>query len=283
MDAKQPARTRQTASEMRRHHNRMAQVFAQGTLQLPLGLAANAAHGKLVSNVEEILKCHRDGAPTSSALLLKYFKKPYSLVACFLMALLVVYFILTVHDHTSTGNEYQFRATAAIIEVFLVAIAYAYNARLYITESQFHYLEVNECATQAWKLLRSCDYTKSSDLNVPSLLSVHVVEVIRDGHCVKLPCSFVVEGDTVRLSYGMTVPVRIELQAMQPGNVAVQPMVFEEGDCLHPSLFPPRAWSVHEAPMWYFTVLDTPLVRQVQSILTVKRMQKKRKKILFFD
>jgi hypothetical protein len=105
---------------------------------------------------------------------------------------------------------------------------------------------------------------------VPSTLSLSVVQVIRAGVIHRLPSTFLVEGDLVRLHYGEVAPARVRLVSMD-GEPAEPGLVLERGDCLFPSLLPPRKWSVYHPPHFDFVCLTTPLCASLADTLRTVR------------
>ena len=108
---------------------------------------------------------------------------------------------------------------------------------------------------------------------MPSLLSLSVVQVIRDGVLHRLPATFLVKDDVVRLRYGELAPARIRLLPVEPkpGQPPEAAVELEAGQCLHPSLLPARPWSIYHAPTYDFVCLETPLPQKLAAMLKTQR------------
>ena len=105
------------------------------------------------------------------------------------------------------------------------------------------------------------------EANVPAALGLSVVQVLRDGHVHRLPSTFLVQGDVIRLRYGDVAPAPIQL-VVRPGETPVE---LEAGASLYPSSLPARSWSVYEAPVFEFVCLTTPVRHVLDTILHTTR------------
>ena len=105
---------------------------------------------------------------------------------------------------------------------------------------------------------------------MPAVLSLSVVQVVRDGVIHRLPVTFLVEGDLIRLHYGELAPAHIRLVPLDSERAAPA-LEFEAGQCLHPSSLPRRVWSVYHPPHFDFICLSTPLCASLATVLHTVR------------
>ena len=111
--------------------------------------------------------------------------------------------------NTPGGPEYQFRATGALVESLLLFVLFGIAVAHSTRERLLSYREVATKAQQIQHQLETCDMQRIAHGGIPYLLSLSVVEVVREGAVRIMPTNLLVKDDVIVLRVGQTIPTAV--------------------------------------------------------------------------
>ncbi|KAF9351305.1 hypothetical protein BGX26_010654 [Mortierella sp. AD094] len=168
------------------------------------GLTTDEAITKLVDIATEVLNKYNTQT-TNMQSFVKYITS-FSPIATVVATLcLLVFYIYG----TLTTTSHQYRVTATIVEVAILAAIFLWNAYINQRDLQLRGREVKDRVKGVIVELESIRLQPGQELKIPSISSVSTVRVIRSGVVRTLPSNLIVKGDLIEMVYGDVAPCKV--------------------------------------------------------------------------
>ncbi|KAJ3021631.1 hypothetical protein HKX48_008112 [Thoreauomyces humboldtii] len=237
-------------------------------------LSGDEAQRRLLAAADEVLANHRLEA--TDAVTTTMVKQ--STIVTVVAGLGLVAFFISVKIQSS---PYQWRATGALVEAFLLLLALVWNMWLQVRESRLTAMEMSMRIQSIVEPLRKYGLSRKPDLKLPtSIATVSLSRVVRDQVVLTLPFNLIVTDDIVQMAYGDTAPCKVKYVNshfdIAPGTEERE-YILEKGQLFRPTLFssPPDRTIMRRAALnegqFHFRALETPLKDTLKKALDFNR------------
>ncbi|KAG0019992.1 hypothetical protein BGZ80_004937 [Entomortierella chlamydospora] len=255
------------------------------------GLTTDEAITKLVDIATEVLNQYNTQT-TNMQSFVKYITSFPPIATVVATLCLLAFYIYG----TLTATSHQYRVTATIVDVAILASIFVWNAYINQRDLQLRGREVKDRVKGVIVELESIRLQPGQELKIPSIPSVSTVRVIRSGVVRTLPSNLIVKGDLIEMVYGDVAPCKVlcmlsryrmehpnsnspnsthqdsklEIRDTSPH---VREFFLRRKEIFRPSLFgvPPteKAQAIHNELQgrYTFEVLETPLERILHTAL----------------
>ncbi|KAJ3365061.1 hypothetical protein GGF32_000241 [Allomyces javanicus] len=173
------------------------------------GLSSEEASRKLLETAHTVLaettaRCNAH-APSWSNFLVR----SDLIITLIHIAVLIASLAIPLEPFSPPSNDSSFLTTASrAVELALFIGLVAWNAFLYATQVDAPHRRVLRCARDVIRQLERAGLNTVQEIRIPSVPSVPIHKVVRDGVIRSLPSVLLVKGDIVELHYGDIAPAR---------------------------------------------------------------------------